>query len=191
MHTETILVAEDDRLILFSLARGLRGAGYTVIEADSGERAIELCSDITPDLALLDMRMKGLSGLDVAKWLVQHTATPFIFLSAYDDHDTVHDATTAGALAYLIKPIEVPQILPSLRAALARGLEIRKLRESQQHLNLSLNTSRDISVAIGILMERMSIGQQASFDLIRRSARDRRRKTVEIAADIVNGNFLA
>jgi response regulator NasT len=189
MHTETILIAEDDRLILFSLAKGLRAAGYTVIEADNGERAIDTCSDITPDLAILDMRMKGLSGLDVAKWLNENTATPFMFLSAYDDQETVQSATSAGAMGYLIKPVDVHKILPGIRAALARGEEIRKLREAAQHLTYTLNNSRDISVAMGILMGRMNIGQQESFELIRRSARDRRRKTIEIAADIISGKF--
>lgn len=191
MHTETILIADDDRLILFSLAKGLRDAGYTVIEANSGERAIETCQDVTPDLAILDMRMKGLSGLDVAKWLNDNLPIPFIFLSAYDDQETVQGATAAGAMAYLVKPVDVHQILPSLRAALARGAEIRKLRETEQHLNKTLNNSRDISVAMGILMARQNIGQQAAFESIRRSARDQRRKTAEIAADIILGNFFS
>jgi response regulator NasT len=191
MHTETLLIADDDRLILFSLAKGLRAAGYTVIEADSGERAIELCHDITPDLAILDMRMKGLSGLDVATWLNANTTTPFIFLSAYDDLEIVQDATSTGALGYMIKPIDVHQMLPGIRTALARGVEIRQLRENEQHLSHTLNNSRDISVAMGILMVRLNIGQQESFETIRRSARDQRRKTTEIAADIIIGKFLA
>lgn len=191
MHTETILIADDDRLILFSLAKGLRAAGYTVIEADSGERAIDMCHDITPDLAILDMRMKGLSGLDVATWLNEHTNSPFIFLSASDDQKTVQAATMAGALGYLVKPVAVHQVLPSLHAALARGAEIRKLKETEQNLGKTLSNNRDISVAMGILMERMNIGQQDAFEKIRRSSRDQRRKTPEIAADIINGKFFA
>lgn len=191
INPETILIAEDDRLILFSLARGLRAAGYTVIETDSGEHAINACRDITPDLAILDMRMKGLSGLDVAKWLRENTATPFIFLSAYDDKETVESATSAGALGYLVKPVDVHQILPGIRAALVRADELRKLREAGQNLSITLNSSRDISVAMGILMERLNIGQQEAFEQIRRSARDQRRKTAEVAANIISGKFTA
>jgi two-component system, response regulator PdtaR len=189
--SETILIADDDRLILFSLAKGLRAAGYIVIEADSGEHAINTCRDITPDLAILDMRMKGLSGLDVAKWLSENTATPFIFLSAYDDQETVNSATSAGAMAYLVKPVDVHQILPGIRAALARADEIRKLRETGKNLSNTLNSSRDISVAMGILMERLNIGQQEAFEQIRRSARDQRRKIPEVAAEIISGKFTA
>jgi two-component system, response regulator PdtaR len=189
MNTETILLVEDDRLVLFTIAQGLRAAGYSVIEADSGESALEICKNFTPDLAILDMRMKTVSGLDVAKWLNENIPTPFLFLSAYDDHDTVKAATSSGAMSYLVKPVSVPQILPSIRTALARCKEIRKLKDSEQNLTHALNSNREISVAIGILMERRNIGQQKSFELIRQSARDRRRKTTEMAAEIINGSF--
>lgn len=189
MPTETLLIVDDDRVILYALAEGLRAAGYTVIEASSGERAIEICRDITPSLAILDMRMRGLSGLDVAKWLQENSQIPFIFLSAYDDRETVEDATAAGALGYLIKPVDVHQILPTIRAALKRGAEIRQLRDTEKHLTHALHSSRDISVAMGILMERHNIGQQDAFEKLRKTARDQRRKAAEIAADIISGKL--
>lgn len=191
MNPATILVVDDDRLILFTLAKGLRDAGYTVIEADSGELAIEMCTDISPDLAVLDIHMPGLSGLEVGQWLKKHTCTPFIFLSAYNDQTTVRQATDSGALGYLVKPLDVDRILPTVQAALARAEDMHQLQQSEQHLNLALKSSRDISLAMGILMERKKIGQQEAFELLRGSARKQRRKTAEIAAEISAGNDLA
>lgn len=190
MNKATLLVVDDDRLILFALANGLREAGYTVIEANSGERAIEICGDITPDLAILDMRMRGLSGLDVAGWFKEHNQTPFIFLSAYDDRETVEGATTAGALGYLVKPVDTHQILPTIRAALKRGEEIRQLREMEKNLTNALGSSREISVAMGILMERHHIAQQDAFEKLRAAARNQRRKATEVAGDIISGDML-
>lgn len=190
MPTETLMIVDDDRVILFALADGLRAAGYTVIEANSGERAIEMCGDITPDLAILDMRMRGLSGLDVAKWLKENTQTPFVFLSAYDDRETVEGATTAGALGYLVKPVDIHHILPTIRAALTRGVEIRHLREMEKNLTCALNNSRDISVAMGILMERHNIGQQDAFEKLRGAARVQRRKAADVAGDVISGKIL-
>lgn len=190
MNTESILLVEDDRLVLFTIAQGLRAAGYSVVEADCGECVVEICKKFTPDLAILDMRMKDVSGLDVAKWLNENMPTPFIFLSAYDDEATVEAAAAAGAMSYLVKPVSVHQILPGIRAAFARGKEIRKLKDAEQHLTHALNNTRDISVAMGILMERKNIGPQKSFELIRRSARDRRRKTTETATDIISGKIV-
>lgn len=191
MNPATILVVDDDRLILFTLAKGLRDAGYTVIEADSGELAIEMFTDISPDLAVLDIHMPGLSGLEVGQWLKVHTCTPFIFLSAYNDQTTVRQATDSGALGYLVKPLDVDRILPTVQAALARAEDMHQLQQSEQHLNLALKSSRDISLAMGILMERNHLNQQEAFELLRGSARKQRRKTAEIAAEISAGKDLA
>ena len=191
MNPSTILVVDDDRLILFTLAKGLRDAGYTVIEADSGELAIEMCTDISPDLAVLDIHMPGLSGLEIGQWLKEQTCTPFIFLSAYNDQTTVKQATDSGALGYLVKPLDVDRILPTVQAALARAEDMRQLQQNEQHLNSALKGNRDISLAMGILMERKKIGQQEAFELLRGSARNQRRKTAEIAAEIIAGNPLA
>ncbi|MDO8891575.1 MAG: response regulator [Sulfurimicrobium sp.] len=187
MEPISILVVDDDRLILFTLAKGLRDAGFTVIEAGSGEQALEMCADFVPDLAILDMRMPGLSGLDVARWLRENNGAPFIFLSAYDDHETVQQAVAAGALGYLVKPVDVPHVLPTLHAALARARELHAMKQNELHLQHALNSSRDISVAIGMLMERYDYGQQEAFEKLRRSARDQRRKAGEVASDIING----
>lgn len=191
MNPATILVVDDDRLILLTLAQGLRDAGYSVFEAESGEQAIETCAAISPDLAILDIHMSGLSGLEVGQWLNEHTNTPFIFLSAYNDQPTVQQATDSGALGFLVKPLDVDRILPTVQAALARAKDIRALQKNEQHLNNALKSSRDISLAMGILMERNHITPQEAFELLRGSARNQRRVTAEIAQEIIAGNPLA
>lgn len=175
-----ILLVEDDRLILYTLARGLRDAGYEVLEADTGEYALEICHDKKPDLALLDVRMEGLSGLDVAQAL-QQMDVPFLFLSAYDDKEIVGNAIELGALGYLVKPLDIPQILPSLSAALKHADEIRILRESESNLSKALQNSHDISIAIGLLMERYDVNAEVAFETLRKYARDQRQKVVTVS----------
>ena len=87
MNPATILIANDDRLVLLTLDKGVRDAGCTVIEAESGEQAIEICAAISPDLTIQDIRILGLSGLEVGQWLKKHTHTPFIYLSTFNDQD--------------------------------------------------------------------------------------------------------
>lgn len=118
---ETILVADDDRVVLFTLAEGLRDAGYRVIEARDGQSALSLCQREEIDLALLDIRMPGLDGIELATRLRDETQVPFLFLSAYDDDDSVRRALETGALGYLVKPLEVAGLLPIVRAALLRA----------------------------------------------------------------------
>ncbi|MCA3181576.1 MAG: response regulator, partial [Burkholderiales bacterium] len=117
----TILVCDDDRLVLATLVHGLKSAGYDVVEADNGDDAILLARERRPDLALLDMRMNGKTGLDVAAYLRDHVGTPFMFLSAFNDERIVRQAVEFGALAYLVKPLDVRQIVPAVEAALARA----------------------------------------------------------------------
>ncbi len=116
----TILVMDDDRLVLATLVHGLVQAGYEVIDADNGDDAILLARQHRPDLALLDIRMQGKSGFDVAAYLREYLQVPFMFLSAFADDDTLAQVQALGAVAYLVKPLDIGQIVPTVAAALAR-----------------------------------------------------------------------
>ncbi len=115
-----ILVVDDDRLVLATVTHGLSQAGYDVIDADNGDDAILLAREHRPQLALLDIRMEGKSGFDVAETLRDAYGIPFIFLSAFSDPATLAKVQALGAQAYLIKPLDVGQIVPSVAAVLAR-----------------------------------------------------------------------
>lgn len=181
----TILLVEDDRLVLYTLSRGLQDAGYRVLEADSGESAMQLCSAKRPDLALLDMRLTGMSGIVFARWLSSTQGVPFLFLSAYNDSGTVTAAAELGALGYLVKPLDVPQVLPAIRTALQRAEEIKKLQQAELDLSAALKTSRSTSMAIGLLMQRFGTGADETFEALRAYCRSNRQRMVDVADQIV------
>ena len=114
-----ILVVDDDRLVLATVAHGLAQAGFEVIDADNGDDAILLAREHRPALALLDIRMEGKSGFDVAATLRDVYGIPFMFLSAFADEATLATVKSLGALAYLIKPLDVGQIVPAVEAVFA------------------------------------------------------------------------
>jgi len=116
-----ILVVDDDRLVLATLTHGLSQAGYEVIDADNGDDAILLARQHRPELALLDIRMEGKSGFDVAAYLREYLHMPFMFLSAFADQDTADQVQALGAVAYLVKPLDIGQILPTVAAAMAQA----------------------------------------------------------------------
>ena len=118
MSKGKILVVDDDRLVLATVTHGLSKAGYDIIDADNGDDAILLARQHRPDLALLDIRMEGMSGFDVAAYLRESLQTPFMFLSAFADDDTVAQVKALGAVAYLVKPLDIAQIVPTVEAAL-------------------------------------------------------------------------
>ncbi|MCC8988830.1 MAG: response regulator [Candidatus Contendobacter sp.] len=181
-----ILLVDDDRLILSTLGSGLRQAGYTVTEAASGEAALALTQRQPPDLAVLDIRMPGMSGIELARRLRDTHHVPALFLSAYSDKKMVEDAINEGGLGYVVKPVDVPQLVPAIEAALARFQDMTALGQAKEHLEEALKGGRDITTAIGILMERQGLLQQDAFELLRARARAQRRRLDELAREIVD-----
>jgi response regulator NasT len=117
--TGRILVVDDDRLVLATLSHGLTQAGHEVIDADNGDDAILLARQHRPELALLDIRMEGMTGFDVAAYLRDHLGIPFMFLSAFADEQTAARVRELGAVAYLTKPLDIRRIVPAVEEALA------------------------------------------------------------------------
>jgi response regulator NasT len=179
----TLMVVDDDRLVLATLVAGLRQAGFDVIEADNGDDAILLARKHKPRLAILDMRMQGKSGMDVARYLAANTDTGFMFLSAFGDSDIVEEATRMGALGYLVKPLDVRQIVPAVRAALARASERRE--SPMQAPAPTAAMSRDEHIAIGILMERLRLDYDRALAALRSQAQSEAKAVGELASNMV------
>jgi response regulator NasT len=163
-----ILVVDDDRLVLATVAHGLAQAGYEVIDADNGDEAILLARQHRPDLALLDIRMEGKSGFDVAEYLRDSLHVPFVFLSAFSDADTVAQVEALGAVAYMVKPLDVGQIVPTVELAFER---LRRQREAEHAAVASPRAAVDVvSLAAGVLMHRYSLARGEALDRLQRIA---------------------
>jgi response regulator NasT len=140
-----------------------------------------------PDIAVLDVRMPDQSGLDLAKHLLlAHPGVPFIFLTAYGEEDVVQQAIENGAIGYLVKPVDIPQLIPAVEAAVARAADLWKLRNTEQQLQTALNENREVSMAVGLLMERRRLNRQQAFEVLRTTARTQRRKIGEVAEEILS-----
>jgi CheY-like chemotaxis protein len=98
-----VLIADDNRLLLSTLAMVLRARGHEVMAADSGEEALALAGRTRPDAAIIDLHMPDVSGAKVASHF-QSLEIPFFFLSAYDESDVKAAARAWGARGYLLKP---------------------------------------------------------------------------------------
>lgn len=167
-----ILVVDDDRLVLASLTHGLTQAGYEVIDADNGDDAILLAHEQRPDLALLDIRMEGKSGFDVAAYLRQSLRVPFMFLSAFSDPATVARVAALGAVAYLVKPLDIGQIVPTVDAEFAR---IRAQRADAPAAAAAAAESAEpaldvVALAVGVLMHRYSLPRADALQRMQRIA---------------------
>jgi len=183
-----VLIVEDDRLVLAGLAAGLEERDYLVTKAVSGEQAVQLADSARPDLVLMDICLPDISGIEAARKINDRLGIPIIFLSAFNAEETVREAVSLGGFVYLVKPITIKQLVPAIESVLARAADLSKLRGSEQNLATALKQSREISVAIGMLMERHGISAEDAFELLRRNARDTRRKAAEVAQEVISGS---
>ncbi len=180
-----ILVVDDDRLVLATLTHGLLQAGYEVIDTDNGDDAILLAREHHPDLALLDIRMEGKSGFDVAAYLREFLHTPFMFLSAFSDDDTVAQVKALGAVDYLVKPLEVRQILPAVEAALARLRSGPALPAASPEAPPEALTPT-VAMAVGVLMHRHSLARGVALERLQRLAGEDGQSTEHAAVRLLD-----
>ncbi len=180
----TILVVDDDRLVLATLVHGLAQAGYEVVDADNGDDAILLAREHRPDLALLDIRMEGKSGFDVAETLRDKYRIPFMFLSAFSDDATIAQVKALGAVAYLVKPLDIRQIVPAVEAALA-NVSAQPAGASAARTVAAPNAApvldTSVAMAVGVLMHRYSLPRAAALERLKRQAQNEQRSLGEQA----------
>ena len=185
-----LLLVDDDRLILSTLANGLRHAGYQVSTAESALDAQDFLSagHGLPDLVILDVQMPQTDGLALAQRLRAFEHLPFVMLSAYSDAASVASATQAGALAYMVKPIDVPQMVPTIEAALMRAKDLHRLHTTSEQLKNALAVERVVSVAVGITMVQYRLSREAAFDMLRSAARRQRSKLSDVAQTVLQAH---
>jgi two-component system, response regulator PdtaR len=181
-----ILVLDDDRLVLATVVHGLVQAGYDVIDADNGDDAILLAREHKPELALLDIRMEGKTGFDVAEYLRDVCRIPFMFLSAFSDEATAAKVHSLGAVAYLVKPLDVGKIVPTVDAALARLRAQRAPAPVAPAATAPLPSPpmapasagpaalpQDlVAMAVGVVMHRYSLPRERAWQRVQRLAQD-------------------
>jgi len=182
-----ILLVDDDPLFLDYLVTVLGHAGHDTLAAASAPEALQRVAEREADiaLALLDINMPGMSGLDLARRLKEHTSVAFMFLSSVDDAETAREAANYGAVGFVVKPVDAAHLLPALESALARADEIRQLRRTEANLNAALAAGRETSLAVGLLMTRFQTDRNTAFEVLRDHARASRRKVNEVAEQLV------
>ena len=185
MNAPLILVADDNPEDLDLLTLAMQAAGYDVLQAHDGDEAEKLALEHQPDLTVLDLRMPLKDGFEVAASL-READLPFISLSNYGEEEMVERATDAGSLAYLVKPLEADQLVPAVQAALRRADDMRHMKESMEQMDKALSQSREISMVVGILMERCGFTAIQAFDAMRDEARSQRRKIADVAKEYFN-----
>jgi AmiR/NasT family two-component response regulator len=180
-----ILVAEDETLIRMDLVEMLREAGYDVVGAamDGGE-AVSLAESLKPDLTILDVKMPVLDGISAAEKII--SISPVLMLTAFSQKDLVERARDAGAMAYVVKPFTINDLLPAIEISISRHKQMKSLEAEVADLHDRLETRKVIDRAKGILMKALNLSEPEAFSWIQRAAMDRRITMKEVSEAVIN-----
>lgn len=186
-----ILIAEDNDLVSLTLEEQLKGLGYEVVGiARTGAEAVMLAARLKPDLVIMDIRMPEMDGTEATARIRDQTGIPVVMLTAFADKDTIRRAEAAGALAYLVKPVNEQELPPAITIALARHRELQNLRNENLELQEALEARKLIERAKGILMQRLGLSERDAYERLRQRARDKRTKMKDIAQAIIEAEEL-
>lgn len=186
-----VLIAEDEALIRLDLAEMLRDEGYQVVgEAADGQEAVELAEELRPDLVIMDVKMPRRDGIDAAAEIAAKRIAPVVVLTAFSQRELVERARDAGAMAYLVKPFSVSDLIPAIELAVSRYTEITGLEREVADLNDRLETRKLVERAKGLLQSRHTMTEPEAFRWMQRAAMDRRttmRRVAEVVLETLDG----
>jgi response regulator NasT len=181
-----ILIAEDETIIRLDLRGLLEGAGFEVCaEARDGEEAVELARAEQPDLAVLDVKMPRLDGIEAARRILDERPIPIVMVTAYAERDLISRAVEVGVFGYLVKPFRETDLLPAIETARARHEELAELREEAESLAEALAARKAIERAKGLLMAKEGLSEADAFARLRKASQVSGRPLKVIAEAVV------
>jgi response regulator NasT len=185
-----VVIAEDEAIIRMDLRETLEEEGYEVIgETGRGDQAIELVRGLQPDLAILDIKMPGMDGLEAARIINGEKICGVLMLTAFSQREVVEQARDAGALAFLVKPFQKSDLIPAIEVAMGRFRELRSLTGEIDALGEQLESRKVIDRAKGLLMDELSLSETDAFGFIQRTAMSERTRMRDVADRILDGSL--
>lgn len=186
--TFRVVVAEDEAIIRLDLKETLEEEGYSVVgETGRGDKAVELVRELRPDLAILDIKMPGIDGLEAARAITKDRLCAVLILTAFSQREIIEEARDAGALAYLVKPFQKSDLIPAIEVAVGRFKELMALNGEVDALEEQLEARKIIDRAKGVLIDTHGLSESDAFGFIQRAAMNHRSTMKAVAERILNG----
>ena len=185
-----VVIAEDEAIIRMDLRETLEEEGYDVVgETGRGDQAVELVRDLAPDLAVLDIKMPGMDGLEAARIINDERLCGVLMLTAFSQREVVEEARDAGALAFLVKPFQKSDLVPAIEVAMGRFRELQTLSGEVDALGEQLESRKVIDRAKGILIDEAGLSESDAFTFIQRTAMSERTRMRDVADRILDGSL--
>jgi len=184
--TISVVIAEDEAIIRLDLKESLEAEGYTVVgETGRGDEAIDLVRMLEPDLVILDIKMPGMNGIEAARVISEEGLAAVILLTAFSQQDLIQEASNAGVLAYLVKPFQRSDLVPSIELALGRFKEISDLKQETLMLRESLQTRKLVDRAKGLLIDNYGLKEGDAYRYLQKKAMEDRTTMKAVAEEIL------
>ena len=188
--TTRIVIAEDEAIIRLDLRETLEEEGYEVVaDTGRGDTAIEMVREHRPDVAIFDIKMPGMDGLDAARVVSAEKICPVVMLTAFSQREVIEQARDAGVLAYMVKPFQKTDLVPAIELAIGRFLEMKALSGERDALDEQLELRKLLDRAKGLLIDQHSLTEQAAFDFIQKMAMSKRMRMREVALAVLSGEI--
>jgi two-component system, response regulator PdtaR len=192
-----VVIAEDEAIIRLDLREILESAGFEVVgETARGDEAVSLVAEHRPDLAILDIKMPGLDGIQAARAISAAQSVAIMVLTAFSQRDLIEEARDAGVHAYLVKPFRREQILPAIDRVLATwrqeqaiDAEAAGLEPGAEGADDKIETRRVVEDAKVVLMDRHEMSESEAFSFIQQTAMRTRTRMRDIAQRVIEGTL--
>jgi AmiR/NasT family two-component response regulator len=182
----SVVIAEDEALIRMDLAEMLTEEGYDVVgQVGDGAKAVALAETLRPDLVILDVKMPVLDGISAAERIASQRIAPVVILTAFSQRDLVERARDAGAMAYLVKPFSVTDLVPAIEMAVSRFAELTLLEGEVADLQDRLETRKAVDRAKSVLQQQLQLSEPEAFRWIQKTAMDLRLSMRQVAEGVV------
>ena len=180
-----VVIAEDEAIIRLDLKETLEEEGYIVVgETGRGDKAVDLVREHRPDLAILDIKMPGMDGLEAARHITKDRICGVLILTAFSQREVIEEARDAGALAFLVKPFQKSDLIPAIEVAIGRFREMQALNGEVEVLGEQLEARKSIDRAKGVLGDVHGMSESDAYGFIQRAAMNHR-TTMKAVADMV------
>ena len=185
-----VVIAEDEAIIRMDLRETLEEEGYEVVaETGRGDEVVDLVRDLAPDLAILDVKMPGMDGLQAAGVITSEKLCAVLMLTAFSQREVIEQARDAGALAFLVKPFQRSDLVPAIEVAIGRFRELRDLTGEIDALGEQLEARKLVDRAKGLLIDQVGLSESDAFSFIQRTAMSERVRMRDVADRILDGSL--
>jgi response regulator NasT len=185
-----VVIAEDEAIIRLDLKETLEEEGYEVVgETGRGDKAVDLVRELRPDLAILDIKMPGMDGIEAARLITKDRICGVLVLTAFSQREVIEQARDAGALAYLVKPFQKTDLVPAIEVAIARFREMQALNGEVDALEEQLETRKSIDRAKGLLIDQFSMSESDAYGFVQRGAMNHRTTMKAVADMVISGEL--